>query len=86
MGTGAPRHDVRLGRRIALKFIDPDRYAAPNADAQQQLMHEARAASGLNHPNICQVTTSAARAANRGSPWNTSKANRSPRICRRAAG
>ena len=55
MGTVYLANDVRLGRRIALKFIDPDRYAAPNADAQQQLMHEARAASGLNHPNICQV-------------------------------
>ena len=55
MGTVYLANDVRLGRRIALKFIDADHYAAPNADAQQQLMHEARAASGLNHPNICQV-------------------------------
>jgi eukaryotic-like serine/threonine-protein kinase len=55
MGTVYLARDLRLDRRIALKFIDPERFSADDSDAQQRLLHEARAASGLNHPNICQV-------------------------------
>ena len=55
MGTVYLARDSRLGRRIALKFLDPERFNADETDAQRRLLHEARAASGLNHPNICHV-------------------------------
>jgi serine/threonine protein kinase len=55
MGTVYLATDSRLGRRVALKFIDPERFSVPTSEAHQWLMHEARAASGLNHPNICHV-------------------------------
>ena len=43
--------DLRLGRRIALKFVRP--LADPSL--RQRLMQEARAASLLDHPNICTI-------------------------------
>ena len=43
--------DLRLGRRVALKFL------RPRADAalRQRILREARAASSLDHPNICTI-------------------------------
>jgi len=52
MGTVYLAEDRRLGRKIALKFLHPD-IAAGEDDSR--LLREARAASALNHPNICQV-------------------------------
>ena len=52
MGTVYLARDTRLGRKVALKFLHHDE-AEP--DAYARLLHEARAASTLNHPNICQV-------------------------------
>jgi serine/threonine protein kinase/tetratricopeptide (TPR) repeat protein len=43
--------DLRLGRRIALKFVRP--LADPSL--RQRLVQEARAASLLDHPNICTI-------------------------------
>ena len=54
MGTVYLAVDTRLRRNVALKFIQPD----PTADAQAivgRLLNEARAASALNHPNVCQI-------------------------------
>ncbi|MCP5113873.1 MAG: serine/threonine protein kinase, partial [bacterium] len=45
--------DPRLGRYVALKFISPNLVA--NEQARQRLMSEARAASRLDHPNICTI-------------------------------
>jgi serine/threonine protein kinase len=44
-------HDPRLDREVALKLLNPD----ADADAVSQWLHEARAVSRLNHPNIVPV-------------------------------
>ncbi|HEY0873239.1 MAG TPA: protein kinase [Vicinamibacterales bacterium] len=51
MGTVYLARDRRLDRRVALKVLHDD----PGGSAWAQLLHEARAASALNHPNICHV-------------------------------
>ena len=46
-------HDRELARPVALKFMSPESGGA--AAAAERFMHEARAASALNHPNIVTV-------------------------------
>ena len=55
MGTVYAARDTRLDRRVALKFLQPAAGASDNPDTRQRLIDEARAASALNHPNVCQV-------------------------------
>ena len=45
--------DTRLGRWVALKVLQP--WAMGHEGFRQQLVHEAKAASALNHPNIVTV-------------------------------
>jgi serine/threonine-protein kinase len=45
--------DHRLRRMVALKFFSPARVA--DEQARERFMQEARAASGLDHPNICMI-------------------------------
>ena len=53
MGIVYTAHDPRLDRRVAIKLLPPD--LTRDETAKQRFQQEAKAASALDHPNICTI-------------------------------
>ena len=53
MGVVYTAHDPRLDRHVAIKLLPPD--LTRDETAKQRFLQEAKAASALDHPNICTI-------------------------------